>query len=56
MLQQEAYALDETDFFNYHAIFLLELMGNHDPSQLEIDLVEDSLKNICHNLAPPLTT
>jgi hypothetical protein len=36
----------DVDFFNYHAITLLELLGKYDPSQLEIDLIENGLKNI----------
>jgi hypothetical protein len=34
------------DVFNYRAIQLLELLGKLDPPQLEIDLVENNLKEI----------
>ena len=36
----------DVDFFNYRAIELLELLGKRDPDQLEIDLVESSLREI----------
>jgi hypothetical protein len=34
------------DIFNYHAIELLELLGQKDPHQLEIDVFEEKLRNI----------
>ena len=37
----------QVDFFNFYAINLLEKLGDMQPSQTDIDVVEDRLKVFC---------
>ena len=45
-IDRDIFADGKVDFFNYHAVDLLERLGNLTPSQTEIDLVEKLLRNI----------
>ena len=45
-IDRDIFVDGKVDFFNYHAVGLLERLGNLTPSQVEIDLVEKLLRNI----------
>ena len=45
-VDQDIFARKNVDFFNYHAVGLLEKLGNFSPTEAEINLVEKFLINI----------